>query len=118
MGDNEALFSEHYVAAQSLKNSWTRLASTYGCIWVALSRSTLTIRPNWYASWAIRLLALDLCHEIPIRRIRSVTETGNWFGYGKVELRFATVEGDDRRIVLYLKQYGEFVEKVRGAMGQ
>jgi len=32
MDNNEVLFFERYAAAQSLKNVWTRLASTYGCI--------------------------------------------------------------------------------------
>jgi len=32
MDNHEELFFERYAAAQSLKNVWTRLASTYGCI--------------------------------------------------------------------------------------
>jgi hypothetical protein len=118
MDGNEELFSEHNAAAQSLKNGWTRLASTYGCIMVVLSRSTLTIKPHWFAKWLIILLGLDLCHEIPVTNIRGVTETGKWFSYGKVELRFETMDGEDRRILLYLKKHREFIDRATNALHQ
>lgn len=76
MESNEMLFSEHYAAAQSLKSAWTRLASTYGCIMVVLSRKTLTIKAHRFANWLISPLGLDLRHEIPITNIRRVTEMG------------------------------------------
>ena len=76
MDRNEVIFLENHAAAQSLKNAWTRLASTYGCIMVVLSRGTLTIKPHWFAGWLISPLGLDLCHETPITKIRSVTEMG------------------------------------------
>ena len=116
MDSNEVLFFEHYAAAQSLKNAWTRLASTYGCIMVVLSRRMLTIKPHWIANWLISPLALDLCHEIPSTNLRGVTEMGKWFSYGKVELHFETVEGEDRRILLHIKKYREFVDKATEAI--
>jgi hypothetical protein len=115
---NEVLFIEHYAAAQSLKNVWTRLASTYGCIMVILSRQNLVIKPHWFAKWLIDLLGLDLSHEISITNIRSVTAMGKWLNYGKVELRFETVKGEDRKILLYLKEYREFVDKATNATNQ
>ena len=111
MDGNNLLFFEHHAAAQSFKNVWTRLASTYGCIMVVLSRKNLVIRPHWFARWLICLLGLDLNHEIPITNIRGVMEMGKWFNYGKVELRFETVEGEDRKILLYMKKYSEFIDK-------
>jgi hypothetical protein len=116
MDSNQALFSENYAAAQSLKNGWTRLASTHGLIRIALSPATLTIEPHWYAKGLLRLLDLDLCHEIPVSKIRGVAEIGKWFSYSKVELQFETEEGDDRRIVLYMKKYLEFIEQTTSAM--
>ena len=116
MDSNKVLFFEHHAAAQSLKSAWTRLASTYGCIMVVLSRRTLTIKPHWFAKWLTILLALDLCHEIPITNIRGVTERGKWFSYGKVELHFGTVEGENRRILLYMKKYREFVDIAKDAI--
>ena len=118
MDSNEVLFFEYYAAAQSLKSVWTRLASTYGCIMVVLSRSTLTIKPHWFAKWLISPLGLDLCHEIPISNIRGITEVGKWFSYGKVELRFETLAGEDQRILLYMKKYREFIDKATNAIYQ
>ncbi len=116
MDSNEVLLCENYAAAQSLKNVWTRLASTYGCMKIVLSRKTLVIKPHWFVKWLISLLHLDLCHEIPIASIRGVTEVGKWFSYGKVELHFRTVEGKNRKILLYLKKHREFVAKVTSAI--
>ena len=115
---NEVLFSEHHAAAQSLKSFWTRLASTYGCIMVVLSRKKLMIKPHWYVKWLINRLGLDLSHEIPIANIRGVMEIGKWFSYGKVELRFESVEGEDRRILLYMKKYREFIDKATKAINK
>jgi hypothetical protein len=77
MDNNEVLFCEHYSAAQSLKNNWTRLASTYGCMMIVLSRKMLMIKPHWFAKWLINPLNLDLRHEIPIASIRDVRRWGN-----------------------------------------
>ena len=118
VGGNDVLFFERHAAAQSLKNAWTRLASTYGCIMVVLSRENLVIKPHWFARWLINLLGLDLSHEIPITNIRGVMEMGKWFNYGKVELRFETVEGEDRKILLYIKKYSEFIDKATKAINQ
>ena len=118
MDSNEVLFFESYAAAQSLKNAWTRLASTYGCMMVVLSRETLTIKPHWFAKWLINPLYLDLCHEIPIYNIRSATEIGKWFSYGKVELHFVTIDGESRRILLYMKKYHKFINTVKNAIHQ
>ena len=38
-------------------------------------------------------------------------EIGKWFNYGKVELRFETIGGEDRKIWLYIKEWREFVDK-------
>ena len=118
MEKNELLFFEPYAAAQSLKSAWTRLASTYGCIMVVLSRETLTIKPHWFAKWLISLLGLDLYHEIPIANIRGVKKTGKWFSYGKAELHFVTIDGENHKILLYMKKYREFIDTVKTAIHQ
>jgi len=116
MDSNEVLLCEHYAAAQSLKNIWTRLASTYGCMMIVLSRNTLIIKPHWFARWLISLLRLDLCHKISIGNIKGVREMGKWFSFGKVELHFQTEKGTDQQILLYMKKHHEFIEKVRSAI--
>jgi hypothetical protein len=118
MNRNDVLFSESYAADQSLKNVWTRLASTYGCIMIVLYQKTLTIKPHWFAKWLISLLGLDLCHEIPITNIRGVTEMGKWFSYGKIELHFVTIDGENQRILLYMKKYREFIDTTKNAIYQ
>ena len=115
MESNEVLFFESHAAAQSLKNFWTKSASTYGCMMVILSRVTLTIKPHWFAKWLIIMLGLDLCHEIPITNIRGVMETGKWFSRGKVEVHFVTTDGENRRILLYMKKYREFIDTTKKA---
>lgn len=116
MKKDELLFCEHHAAAQSLKNAWTRLASTYGCMMVLLSRETLTIKPHWFAKWLIIILGLDLYHQIPIANIRSVEEKGKWFRYGKAELHFVTIDGESQRILLYIKKYRDFIDTVNNAV--
>ena len=113
MDNNGLLFCEKYAAAQSLKSAWTRLASTYGCMKIVLFPKMLIIKPHWFAKWLISLLRLDLCHEIPITNIVGVIEMGKWFNYGKVELQFQTVDGQNQKILLYMKKYREFVDKIR-----
>ena len=113
MQGNNIVFSESYTAAVSYKNFWTRMASTYKCISVRLYRDLLIIRPHWYIGWLIYLLDLDLYHEIPIGKIRSVEQVGKWFGYGKVELSFRSNDSEDRQILLYLKQYDQFINQLK-----
>jgi len=111
MDNTDVLFRENHAAAQSMKNVWTRMASTYGCMMIVLSGKTLTIKPHWFMKWLIIPLGLDLCHEIPVTQIKAVTETGKWSGYGKVEVLFKTPAGEDRKILLYLKKYHDFIDK-------
>jgi hypothetical protein len=43
---------------------------------------------------------------------------GKWFSHGKVELRFDTIEGEERKIWLYLKKSREFVDRTTKAISQ
>ena len=115
---NDVMFFEPYAAAQSLKSGWTRMASTYGCIMVVLSREVLTIKPHWLARWLIGLLRLDLYHEIPIANIKDVMDRGTWFSHGKIEVQFVTRRGENRRILLYVKHYRGFIDSVTNMIGQ
>ena len=113
MQGNNIIFSESYAAAVSYKNSWTRLASTYKCISVCLYRDSLIIKPHWHIEWLIHLLGLDLYHEIPIGKIKSVEQVGKWFGYGKIEVSFLSDDSESRKILLYLKECDQFVIQVK-----
>ena len=118
MDGDDLLFCEHYAAAQSLQSAWTRLASTYGCMMIQLTRQTLTVKPHWFATWPISLLYLDLHHEIPIARVERVLEVGKWAGYGKVEVHFRAANGKDRTLLLFMKRSREFVDEVSSATHQ
>jgi hypothetical protein len=108
----DVLFFEPAAAAQSLKNFWTRMASTYKCMGVRLTREQLIIKPRWFIGWMIKLLGLDLYHTVPTNEIKAVERRGKWFHYGKVQVRYSR-DGADRSILLYLKKHDEFIEKTR-----
>ena len=108
----ETLFFETNAAAQSLKNAWTRMASTYKCMQIRLTQKQLTIRPLAIIGWLSKLLDLDLYHTIPVNRIRAVEDNGKWLGYGKVRVQFGR-DGADHEILLYLKKHKEFHDILR-----
>ena len=110
MNTDEILFTETAAAAKSLKNFWTRMASTYGSMQVCLTREQLTIKPRWFIGWLIKILGLDLYHVVPTNQIKAVESRGDWSNYGKVEISFFN-KGADHNILLYLKQHNEFLEK-------
>lgn len=116
MDNEEVLFIERNASAQSLKSAWTRLASANGCITVVLTPRALTIKPQGLTMWLIRLFGLDLFHEIPLTNIRSISEMGKWRKYGKVELHFLSVRGEDKKILLYLKKTSEFSDKTKSVI--
>ena len=106
---DEDLFFEPHAAAQSQRSWWTRMASTIQCIDVRLSRTRLEITPRALAGWVIRLLGLDLRHEVPIDRITSARHVGDWHSYGKVLVAFDDDQGNGREVLLYLKNHREFL---------
>lgn len=112
MNEFKELFVEKTAAAQSLKNHWTRMASTYGCMVIRLDRENLTIKPRPIIGWLIKLLCLDLHHIVLRDQIRSAVNRGKWLNYGKVEICFEK-EGSEHRILLYLKKHEEFLEKLK-----
>ena len=109
----EMLFLETNAAAQSLKNAWTRMASTYKCMQIRLTEKQLTVRPLPIIGWLTKLLGLDLYHTIPVNRIRAVEDSGKWFSHGKVRVEFER-DGADHGLLLYLKKYDEFRDRFEG----
>ena len=112
MNTEEIVFLETHAAAQSMKNAWTRMASTYQCIQVSLTRDLLIVRPHWLIGWIIFLLHLDLHHKILIEHIKSIKSKGSWFGYDKVEVVFSGNSDGENRILLYLKRHEELLSKL------
>ncbi len=112
MAGSQILFLENHAGARSMKNRWTRMASTMGCMRVVLTPETLTVRPHRIAGWLIRLLGLDLDHEIPVARIRGAEQVRKWHGLGEVEVTFDTEEGRQGKIRLYLGRADDFLEAI------
>ena len=113
MNGEEVIFYETYAAAQSLKNKWTKMASTIQSIQVILTGNYLTIKPRWLIRWLVFILGLDLNHTIPINRIKSAEEKGTWMNYGKIQITFTKEDGESRDILLYLKNHPEFISKLK-----
>ena len=113
MNTEEIVFLEKHAAAQSMKNAWTRMASTYRCIQVALTKDLLIVRPHWLIGWIIFLLRLDLHHTIPIEQIKSIKSKGSWYSYDKVEVVFRGNSDSESKILLYLKKHEEFLSKLK-----
>ncbi|WP_456404913.1 hypothetical protein [Thiolapillus sp.] len=113
MANSTILFAESGAAAQSQKNAWTRMASSWKSISVELTPQTLTVMPHRFAKWLAALLDLDLQHAIPVADILSVKETGAHLN--PVEVSFTLSDGSKRELLLYLKKHREFIEAIAKA---
>ena len=118
MTDNDTLFTDSHAAAQSQKSRWTRLASSWRSIRVTLTPEILTVIPRPLVKWLTILLALDLCHRIPVGHIRKVRDLGEESGYGKVEVVIQTQEGREKNLLLWLKDTQAFIEATKGLIEQ
>ena len=102
------LFIDNRAAAKSLKNAWTRMASTYHCIRVSLDHDQLVVRPRPAISWLISILCLDLNHAIPLTSITGVRLVGKWGEQKIVQVSFLGSEGRVKEILLYLHGGDDF----------
>lgn len=107
------IYSESYVAAKSLKNIWTRMASTYGCIRVALTDRHLIVEPQGLGGLLVKMSNLDLEHRIPVREVTSVEKRRKSFGLTEVEVAFGRPDGSPGRLLLYLRNPEEFIARLK-----
>jgi transposase len=110
------IFSESAAAAQSQKNFWTRMSSTYRCIEVHLTKQQLIIKPQGIIGWMVKVLGFDLDHTIQTDQIITVKATGKWLDYGKVEVEFKKHK-NTRKILLYLINHQSFISTARQTFG-
>jgi len=108
----DVIFFEPTAAARSLKNSWTRMASTYDSIQVILSREHLIIKPRTMLSKLIATLQFDLNHVIPTHRITAVEPRGEYLSYRKIRVGFSTEDGEHEGVELYLRKSDDFLEQI------
>lgn len=104
-------FVDHQAAARSLKNAWTRMASTYRCIQVSLDHDQLTVTPRPALAWLISILRLDLDHAIPLTCITDVRLGGTWGNQKIVKVSFLERGGGVKDILLYLHAGDDFVRR-------
>ncbi len=111
--DEELIFLEGNAAALSLKNGWTKLASTYGCMVVSLSQRHLIVKPRKSLDWLIKLFNLDLDHTILVGEITSIEKKGKSLGYREIRISFRNAEYQERVLLLYLRQYEKFLTAMK-----
>ncbi|MBD3369276.1 hypothetical protein GF402_02815 [Candidatus Fermentibacteria bacterium] len=111
------LYSESYVAAKSLKNAWTRMASTYGCIRVALTDRHLVVEPQGLGGLLVKMSNLDLEHRIPVGEVTSVEKRRKYFGLTEVQVAFGSSDGSPGRLLLYLRRPDEFIARLKPMAG-
>ncbi len=110
--NEEFVFFESGAAALSLKSTWTKLASTYGCMEVSLSHLYLKIKPGRGIGWLIKPLNLDLNHTIPISEITSVEKKGSSMGYREIRISFRDSGYEEREIILYIRKHEDFLTEL------
>ena len=113
MSENDLLFTDSHAAAQSQRNRWTRLASTWRSIRITLTPETLVVMPQPLVKWLTVLLGLDLCHEVAVGDILAVRSLGEESGYGKIEIAFRAPEGGEKRLLLWLENGRSFIDAVQ-----
>ena len=102
------LFEERRAMAQSQKNLWTRMVSTWKCVFVRLSPELLTVGLHGLMGALVAPFGPDLDHEIPLYRIRRVERRPrSVLGHGEVSVKFDLEEGE-RELLLYLCRADEF----------
>lgn len=109
----EPLFVDHQAAARSLKNAWTRMASTYRCIQVTLYQEHLTVKSRPLIGWLISLLRLDLDHQIPLSKIEYALPVGEWDSRPIIQVRFLGDNGESNNIILYLARPAELIQHLK-----
>ena len=109
------MFEENYAEARSLKNNWTSLASTVGCIYVQVTDKELVVRPHKFIGWLINASDLDLKQHIDRSRITKVEKKGKAFPcYHEVSITHLDDAGEAHELLVGVRHEKEFLE----ALGQ
>lgn len=114
--EGSMLFQEKYAMAESQKNAWTKMISTWKCITVSLTSTHLYVKLHGIFGWLIIPFKADLDHAIPITNIRSVEKRKNVLGYNEISIVFSLQSGGERELLLYLKRGEEFLNLLKSMM--
>jgi len=102
--------------AQSQKNLWTRMVSTWKCVYVRLTPELLSVGLHGPMGALVAPFGPDLDHGIPLHRIRRV-ELGprSVPGHGEVSVTFDLQQGQ-RELLLYLRGADEFARLLQSVV--
>ncbi|MBN2586092.1 MAG: hypothetical protein JXA64_05700 [Candidatus Fermentibacteraceae bacterium] len=109
LSEGGILFQERYAMAQSQKNVWTKMVSTWKCIVVSLSSTNLQIGLHGLFGLLVKPFGADLEHTVPLTCVISAEKKGRLIGYDEISLVFSLPSGGRRELLLYLKRGEEFL---------
>ncbi len=109
LSEGALLFQEKYAMAQSQKNVWTKLVSTWKCIAVSLSSTHLQVRLHGLFGLLVKPFGADLEHTVPLISVISAEIKGRLMGYDEISIVFNLPSGGERELLLYLKRGEEFL---------
>lgn len=116
MSTGSLLFQERYAMAQSQKNIWTKMVSTWKCVEVNLSPSHLQTRLHGIFGLIVKPFLADLDHLIPVPDIVSAVNKRKYMGYDEISLVFTLPSGGKRELLVYLKRGEEFLTLLKSLM--
>ena len=114
--EGSLLFQEKYAMAESQKNAWTKMNSTWKCIAISLTSSHLYVKLHGIFGCLVIPFGADLNHAIPVTDIRSAEKRKNVLGYTEISVIFSLQSGGERELLLYLKRGEEFLNLLRSMM--
>ncbi len=114
--EGSMLFQEKYAMAESQKNAWTKMISTWKCITVSLTSSHLYVKLHGIFGWLIMPFGADLDHAVPVTDIRSAEKRKNVLGYDEISVVFSLQSGGEREVLIYLKRGEEFLNLLNSMM--
>jgi hypothetical protein len=108
---SDAQFLEAWTSGHSNRSLLTKLGGARNCLLVAVTPTSLIVRPHFPFSLLFLPEIYDLEYVIARRDIRSVTPKSGLFG-GSIEVTFSVSSGDSRSIELRLRQPQGFLQVV------
>jgi hypothetical protein len=109
---SDAQFVEAWTSGHSNRSLLTRLGGARNCLLVAITPTSLVVRPHFPFSLLFLPEIYDLEYVIPRRNIQMVTPRSGWLGK-TIEIAFSVDAGDNRSIELRLRQPEIFLQAVR-----
>ena len=111
---SDAQFLEAWTSGHSNRSLLTKVGGARNCLLVAVTPTSLIVRPHFPFSLLFLPEIYDLEYVIVRQQIRSVRPKSSLFG-NTIEILFGVSSGDTRSIELRLRQPQEFLQIVGAA---